>query len=323
MPRRIVLSGEFGAEHVDALCAEFTCVTDLTSGAEIELDLGQLEGLSAAALAVLVATLRKVHGQGFCDPIDHFTPPKARDLRECLSHEKLRALLNGDRSSAYHSDVPAEADICACEAFSDPEDVAHAVNDVLEHLVDQHSLEEGTLHAVNCLLSDLTQNVLQHADSGGGAIAVKMYRDRNILELAVADRGIGIRRSLAKNTEFGSLTDEDALRTALAPRLTSTPGKGRGMGLYQSKLIFTRNGGTLTVRSGGAEVTVPSGGTQAATPDQVRNVGELPSFAGTLVLATAYTGRAFDLSFLMRMLERVGGLPPLERVEDPRVDRTS
>ena len=231
---------------------------DLASSTEIELDLGELEGLSASALAVLVATLRKVHAQGFCNPIDHFTPPKARDLCECLSHERLRALLNGDRLSVYHSNAAAKVDICACEAFSDSEDVAHAVNDILEHLVDRHRLGERTLHAVNCLLSDATQNVLQHADSGGGAIAVKMYRDRGVLELAVADRGIGIRRSLTKNKAFEALSDDaDALRKALAPSCTSTPGKGRGMGLYQSKLIFAGNGGTLTVRSGSAQLATP------------------------------------------------------------------
>ena len=295
--------------------ASLTCVMDLASSTEIELDLGELEGLSASALAVLVATLRKVHAQGFCNPIDHFTPPKARDLCECLSHERLRALLNGDRLSVYHSNAAAKVDICACEAFSDSEDVAHAVNDILEHLVDRHRLGERTLHAVNCLLSDATQNVLQHADSGGGAIAVKMYRDRGVLELAVADRGIGIRRSLTKNKAFEALSDDaDALRKALAPSCTSTPGKGRGMGLYQSKLIFAGNGGTLTVRSGSA---------QLATPQEARDVGALPSFAGTLVVATADTDRAFDLSVLTKLPERFGGLPPLERVADPRLDRAS
>jgi hypothetical protein len=157
-----------------------------------------------------------------------------------------------------------------------------------------------TLFAIEAIAWDLAMNVLQHAEIGGGVIALKLHPEDDSLELAVADLGIGIRRSLAKNSLFDALPDDSAaVSTALAPGRTSVPGPARGTGLWVSKLMLTENGGRLVVRSGRARVSTPSDGNYPAV---------LPSFHGTLVTAIVRTNQALDLSVVIRSLERIGGL---------------
>ena len=150
------------------------------------------------------------------------------------------------------------------------------------------------------MLSDFAQNVMQHADIGGGAMAMNLRPEIKSLEFAVADRGIGIRRSLAKNSDFKKLRDDSAaVTTALAPGRTSEPGRARGMGLYFGKVLLVKNGGTLTVRSGNARI---------ATPPNDGDADRLPTFDGTLVTAIVRTDRPLTLNVMNRALERFGGL---------------
>jgi ABC-type transporter Mla MlaB component len=298
MPRHVVLSGEFGTDHVDALCGELAPVTELTSPATVRIDLSELQDLSASGLAALISTLRDAHASGFCNPLAEYVPPRSPALRDCLTPGNLAALLGPTESCVDDKYEPG--DFRGCEPFSSRDDFEHVIASMLAWL-DSTSTPFDTRFAIQMIARDLAMNVLQHADIGGGVIALKLQPRDKSLELSVADRGIGIRRSLAKNSLFKELSDDSvAVSTALAPGRSSVPqADDRGTGLYVIKLMLAENGGRLVIRSGRAQVTTPS--------DQ-RYGTVLQSFHGTLATAVLPTDRDFDLRILIRSLERVGGL---------------
>jgi ABC-type transporter Mla MlaB component len=301
-----VLSGAFDTDDVDALCAELAPVANLTSPGTVQIDLSQLTGLSASALAVLVATLRMVTAQRWCDPMAELIPPDDAALRECLSSAGLRsASVGGDADVQAGVEVePADgrggAIFGVCEPFTDHNSMRAAVDATLTWLRGRQQLSWDAAFAFDSMFRDFAQNVLQHAETDEGAMAMRLRTEIDSLEFAVADRGIGIRRSLAKNTAFERLRDDSAaVSAALAPGRTSKPGRGRGMGLYFVKELLKDNGGSLTVRSGKARVGSP--------PERIDGAG-LPSFGGTLITAIVRTDEPLTLKPVERLLERLGGL---------------
>ncbi len=266
------------------------------------MNFSELRDLSASALAVLIATLRTACSRGLCDPLAGYVPPRSPTLRECLDPDRLAAQLESP------SDISANdgdgSRFSGCAAFCNHEEIERAVAAGLKWLKlwsDDEQIE--TSLAVEAIIWDLTVNVLQHADIDGGVVALKLRPDWDELEIAVADRGIGIRRSLAKNSAFEGLADDSAaVSTALAPGRTSTPGMARGTGLYVSKLMLTDNGGTLTVRSGRARISIPA---------HEEDANALEDFDGTLITAIARMDKPLDLHVVIESLERIGGLPSL------------
>jgi hypothetical protein len=304
MPRHVVLSGEFGTDDVDALCAGLAPLTELPSPAAVRIDLSQLTGLSAPTLAVLVATLRRLRTTSLSDATIDYVPPEDGAWREYLSSTNLIGLLDPlcvvdvQRASGR-----GQEQICCCEPFDGHKGMERAVDATLAWLRGQQHVSWDSLFALAGILKDVAQNVLQHADIDEGVMAMKLRSESKSLEFAVVDRGIGIRRSLAKNNAFKKLGDDSvALTTALAPGCTSEPGEPgdcRGMGLFIGKLVLADNGGTLTVRSGDARIVAPS---------HEQDAGDLPSFDGTLVTATVPIDQPLNFSSIIRGLERIGGL---------------
>jgi hypothetical protein len=297
MSQRVALSGKFDTGRVDALCGEFAHVMELTSPSPVLVDLSDLEDLSTSALAVLVATLRTARARGLCKPFD-FLPPRIGSLSEVLSPASLGVLLGEvPPQPRGEGELPR---FCGCMSFACREEIEATVNAMLEWLRGEMRWELETLCALEAIAWDLASNVLQHADSGGGVLALGLSSDHTLLELAVADRGIGLRASLAKNEQFKALVDDSAaVSVALAPGATSVPGRARGAGLWMGKLLFAANGGSLTARSGKARVSIPF---------HEQDAGGLPSFEGTLMTAVARTDRRLDLGVVIEALERIGGL---------------
>lgn len=116
------------------------------------------------------------------------------------------------------------------------------------------------------ILSEVCQNVLEHADASGW-VAAQSYHwakrlGKQVLILSVADVGTGFRGSLADthSARFGDRWgDATALEAAFIHGLTRFPDSGRGQGIQQIRKQVRRWEGAISIRSGTARIAdVPS-----------------------------------------------------------------
>jgi len=135
-------------------------------------------------------------------------------------------------------------------------------------------------------LSEACQNIVEHAGTGGW-VAVQSYHwrrklARRVVVIAVADAGIGFRRSLepTQARRFGDRWgDAAALEAALVQGVSRFRDPGRGQGLAGIRRYLARWDGKIAIRSGTARIAlVPN------WDDDVPLKEGLPEFPGAQVL---------------------------------------
>jgi anti-sigma regulatory factor (Ser/Thr protein kinase) len=112
-------------------------------------------------------------------------------------------------------------------------------------------------------LSEACQNIVEHAGTSGW-VAVQAYHwrrrlGRRVVVIAVADAGIGFRRSLeaTQASRFGDRWgDAAALEAALFHGASRFRDPGRGQGLGGIARYVNRWSGKLSVRSGSARIAI-------------------------------------------------------------------
>lgn len=118
----------------------------------------------------------------------------------------------------------------------------------------------GPFDMLEYAASELINNVIQHA-RGPGFVAAQVYPKSGFIRLAVADAGIGIRRSFEENHPVfwdPKMSHLDAVRTALRPKVSSkahlVSGWGEsanaGVGLSMLKEVARHADGLFTLISG-------------------------------------------------------------------------
>ena len=104
------------------------------------------------------------------------------------------------------------------------------------------------------IFSELATNVVYHAESGGGYVLAQQYNfsSGSVVDIAVADCGIGIRASLQKNPDITYLSsDVDAIELALSEGVTSVQELYRGYGLsHVANNVKGADDRKMTIRSG-------------------------------------------------------------------------
>ena len=135
-------------------------------------------------------------------------------------------------------------------------------------------------------LSEACQNIVEHAGTSGW-VAVQTYHwkrrlGRKVVVIAVADAGVGFRRTLesTQSGRFGDRwNDATALEAALFQGASRFRDPGRGQGLAGITRYANRWEGKVSLRSGTARIAiVPS------WDEDEPLVDGLPSFPGSQVL---------------------------------------
>jgi anti-sigma regulatory factor (Ser/Thr protein kinase) len=143
-------------------------------------------------------------------------------------------------------------------------------------------------------LSEACQNIVEHAGTSGW-VAVQSYHwrrklARRVVVIAVADAGIGFRRSLeaTQARRFGDRWgDAAALEAALVQGVSRFRDPGRGQGLAGIRRYLARWDGKIAIRSGTARIAlVPP------WDDDVPLKEGLPEFPGAQVLIIIPEGSA-------------------------------
>jgi hypothetical protein len=139
--------------------------------------------------------------------------------------------------------------------------VIHAECERLAKLL-THSAQAKVNGPLAYCLREVIRNVFEHADTDRCAFCAQRWPDSTV-ELAVIDQGRGIRRSLEEKMQFKS--DEEALRTALLPGVSSKPSDdpddrwgNSGFGLFVLSELG-RELGVFRVISGAAGIQLANG----------------------------------------------------------------
>jgi len=160
-------------------------------------------------------------------------------------------------------------------------------------LVQQLKLEPRITGRFAMALSEVCQNIVEHAGRGGW-VAVQSYQwrvrlgGRKVVVIAVCDSGVGFRRSLESSPAFQAddrWDDRLALEETLMRGVSRYPDSHRGHGLQGVKNFVASWDGKLSIRSGTARIMIPPKGDWDAEDEQQMQQG-LANFPGAQVQIT-------------------------------------
>ncbi|WP_152622136.1 ATP-binding protein [Archangium violaceum] len=194
-------------------------------------------------------------------------------------------------------------------SFEKIEPFAHEIS---KALVPEPELEDTRL-TLRYVVVELLRNVVQHSHAPrGGIVAADLWneeRGRPMLQLAVADAGIGIPASL--RALHPNLSDpEAALEKSLWPHISGTFEEGltgtqqnAGMGLFFIAEMAKLTGGTLLIATRGATLLLSGWVDEEGNHDlrfiEPRGIG----FPGTLVVFELPVGGVVDYPALIETIK--------------------
>lgn len=123
-----------------------------------------------------------------------------------------------------------------------------------------HTDEGALFDTLSYSIREIMRNVVEHSHAERFGICAQYWPSKNKAEVAIFDRGIGIKSSLSHNPHIDASDDKRALNYALMPAVSGKAFKGSrvkqkghwansGFGLYMTNRIC-RNGGTFFICSG-------------------------------------------------------------------------
>jgi len=144
----------------------------------------------------------------------------------------------------------------ATHRFTSPDEQQDLVNAFMDVVLRTMRLERDVIAGLEWSINEITDNVLNHAQSGsGGLVQVSTFRERERVAFAVGDSGRGILGSLREG--YPRLrTDAQAIGEAVKAGVTRNPDAGQGNGLAGTLRIATMSGGSFEIGSGLAYLTV-------------------------------------------------------------------
>ena len=148
-------------------------------------------------------------------------------------------------------------------------------------------------------IREIVRNVVEHAQVERFGFCAQFWPTKGKAEVAIVDRGIGLRESIKANPHIDASTDKSAINFALMPAVSGKAFKGTrhlqkrgpwtnsGFGLYMTSRIC-RNGGNFFISSGDTGMLLTSG------KDGKRYIST--SLSGTAVRMTIRTENLDSLS---------------------------
>ncbi len=119
-------------------------------------------------------------------------------------------------------------------------------------------------------IREIMRNVVEHAHIDRLAICAQYWPTKGRAEVAILDRGVGLKESLKPNPHIDASTDKSAINYALMPAVSGKAFKGArrlekrgpwtnsGFGLYLTSRIC-RNGGNFFIATGDTGMLLTSG----------------------------------------------------------------
>lgn len=297
---RVELSGAFSLRQgrLERLIRLLAPLFELEEPAVIRIELDRLVAVSPAALALLTGSIKYVAEHELIADGSLVTPPRSPPVANYLKRmNMIRVLLDDDDLDDSIARNPAVG-FRPCEHFSGEHDYAAVAAGLTKALTERCETDEIARASIRVCLDEIAENVVNHAATPlGGFAAAQGWKASGEFEIGIVDLGVGIRASLTQNPRYADVTDDaNAITTALQPRVTATPERNGGIGLFITKMLLRANGGALLVRSGYGAVTSDEAG-EHATLENAR-------MPGTLVAIRARSDRPLNINAVYEQLER-------------------
>jgi hypothetical protein len=310
----IRLAGTYEVATIDRLVQDLRPLLERRPDAlpdRIALDLRKLDLITAAGVALLGATLDRLGVRG----LPRLEAGQAKSsVLVCLPHGSpfvVRMLLPKSNREAplEHPAAPTLVPATRFSSISASRGWQPQLRELQLYVLDAIDGVRGSdaAHrpALDLLLGELTENVGFHAGTaGGGFISVQAFPTSSMLEIGIADLGIGVAGSLRRNPRLAAAAVDDltAIRAALSATTTSTPVRNSGYGLTFAEMVLQTNDGTLLIRSGHGSVQ------RGNQPNELLVDGHLP---GTLIGLRIRVDRPLDYKQAYALLnEAIGATAP-------------
>jgi len=231
---------------------------DLPSGKDsLVLDFTGVDFMEPWALTMftcygLTAAMR--HGVPFLVRLDEGQPSN-----KYLRQMGLREVITTGKSTAEWDDSDQNTGLHVLRTHGD---VTRFVKSVT--VLGKVETMRATLDALQYGMAELGRNVIQHASTELGGIALAQYYPvQRRVQVAICDAGIGVRKSLSRTYPEATTSDLHALKMALLPHVSGAVPEGTyagnenaGLGLFFCKEICWRTGGAFWILSNAALVGV-------------------------------------------------------------------
>lgn len=130
----------------------------------------------------------------------------------------------------------------------DNENIHNVYSDIVKSLNNYPDIELSVLQALSYCFYEVLDNVLTHSGKTCGT-AISLYSPtKSMIQILVADDGMGIRQSLAQNPLYTKLLEPEAIEKSIQDAVTD--GKGMGFGLYSTSRLIKNVGIRLEIHSG-------------------------------------------------------------------------
>jgi len=189
-------------------------------------------------------------------------------------------------------------------------------------------LEPKQVEPIRYILSELTRNVFEHANSPGGAIlCAQYYKKSNSIKVGIVDRGVGIKKTISASHR--APTDAEAIRLALTPGITGTTNRiggtdyNAGAGLFFIKSIATVNRNFFVIYSGNTMYKLLKANIHTKTrlySDPYRDSHSIsenfPFWQGTVVAVDINLDRREEFSLLLELIREAYSKSVKERKKE-------
>lgn len=145
-----------------------------------------------------------------------------------------------------HQYFPSAGNVCI-EMFDD-KNIQQVYRRLVKVLIHQPEVETSLLQGMSYCFYEVLDNVLIHSGKTVGIVITNYSEEQHLIQILVADDGIGIQASLAQNSEYAQITEPQALEYCIKDRVSD--GKGMGFGLYSTSRLINTAGHKLIIRSG-------------------------------------------------------------------------
>lgn len=235
----VFLQGALRADAIDTAMRLIDIVVNEARYPTLKIDITKVETAFGNFLTVLLNRLVYLKE----NRIDVFIIEKeASAISSQLKRLNFHSILNPQRAKSRAVRADRALPIMR---FCDAEEQGHVIDVMTKALLMQiPGLERSQVRSAQWAISEITDNVLNHANSvtGGLAYAQINHGLKNI-EFVVADAGIGIPRSL------GELDAGIALQKAISEGVTRNKETNQGNGLYGTWRLATLSKGVFVIHS--------------------------------------------------------------------------
>jgi anti-sigma regulatory factor (Ser/Thr protein kinase) len=233
---------------------------------DVILDFSECEYATPASMLPVIAIVLEYQNQR----VDFdLKLPKDRELKKLFGIRRWSNLIDPEKYK--YREVVSEKSI-PVRRYLNADDQFETVSEVMK--VFAKSIENATsesLAAIEWILNEITDNVLNHAQSDvGGIVEAKYYPDYNSVEMVVADAGLGIPRTLNP-----SLKDNVALEHAVSEGVTRDSKTNQGNGLFGSMEVARVTGGLMEVHSYRGSLKLRQNGSLQSRLDNVPYQGTM------------------------------------------------